>query len=164
MDKGSGRGQSAHDASGNGLIALSPACPFLHSSRNFLRALPCSPFRVGFLGNIPTSGRIAGVSRRPRLGRNPKARRPREQATAGVGACAKSDARQHRRGESECHHFSNVFIVLTFAIFIALSLSSDRELTPTNFASGLFERRRTIARMKRRLGKEISPTDVGRGI
>jgi hypothetical protein len=68
---------------------------------------------------------------------------------AGAGVCAKAAPVKIAAANPNAITFPNVFIVLTFAIFIALSLSSDRELTPTNFASGLFERRRTIARMKR---------------
>jgi hypothetical protein len=85
----------------------------------------------------------------PAAGAEPEGAAAEGAGDAGVGACAKATPVNIAAANPNAITFPNVFIVLTFAIFIALSLSSDRELTPTNFASGLFERRRTIARMKR---------------
>ncbi len=124
----------------------SPACPFLHSSRNFLRFFPCSPCASAFLEH---SNDWADCACFPAPAAEGEGAAAVGAGDAGAGVCAKAAPANIAAANPNAITFPNVFIVLTFAISTALSLSSDRELTATNFASGLFERRRTIARMRR---------------
>ena len=145
-NKGSGRGHSAMALQETGLLRFA-RLSLLAFFAEFLTRSFRAVLSRRLSWNIPTTGRIARVSQRPR--------RKREGAVAagagdaGAGVCAKAAPVNIAAANPNAITFPNVFIVLTFAIFIALSLSSDREPTATNFASGLFERRRTIARMRR---------------
>ena len=114
----------------------------------FLTLLSVQSLRVGFLG---TFQRLGGLRVFPSAaaGAEGEGAVAAGAGDAGAGVCAKAAPVNIAAANPNAITFPNVFIVLTFAIFIALSLSSDREPTATNFASGLFERRRTIARMRR---------------
>jgi hypothetical protein len=82
---------------------------------------------------------------------------------AGAGVCAKAAPVNIAAANPNAITLLNVFIVLTFAILIALSLSSDREssatTSPQGFLSDAAQSRECGA-----LGKEICPSDAAAGL